>query len=767
MRVRNTFELPDLDNLIKRHGILSNKVVVISIIGKSSLNSLGLKVKSIGRIFPTTNHKSNECYIRGSYDEEHEVLYLHLYSLLDTDVLIEKLIDDSTASEDFLAMNDKVKSSFCRHMLFLIYLSHIVILSHPNTSFDTNYIQYFKALDVLSKKLQEKIWDSLSEVGDLSSGWVNHGRPCTPRIIFHFERRNTLNKVSIKKLEHNLEDKIYHILKKTRIITTTGNSLFAIPLNDEFVYISEQPPKDNLSEAMKGLIQDCQPGGAMQVEAPFSSQPYLEKDFIKFLLVHIEQAKTKGFDDTVSSSRHPPAYFELPKLSDWIKAMKCLYELILKEEVSMAALCTDTRFSDQRCLKVLPLAVARYQEGLAPHYAKVEHEARLAVALGLFRAQARGPKYPQYELKLEMECQAHWENGRQQCEAASMTGNPCKLPKHPSDQEHISGFIYKSVCDCGKKIGPRDDPYTAIQANYIFYQQIAKECHCSKLERIEFPIFEPSIKEYKEATLNETEEPMSVLSDADRSVQLSPEVEKNLERQPSTTEYLPGMLTLNSPSGLLPVFSSWSLVCLGASSLYSHNVGLPEAYHPGFLNATNYLLPWDVTVGSKSKKAWPAINKFGNRARRGRSTSTIPQTVKVFIGMEYECSLGHRFMLSAPDRILKAAPGSIVKDTGHKIAECDMPLYYPCSCRPGKIAQLMRLHVVTPKAPVYCTLNPKIQPTAGSPIFISTTNGPTKLTQSAYWVMRLPFAYVADKEHFKQNMTGKLLQGAFGVIEAD
>lgn len=61
-----------------------------------------------------------------------------------------------------------------------------------------------------------------------------------------------------------------------------------------------------------------------------------------------------------------------------------------------------------------------------------------------------------------------------------------------------------------------------MQANYIFYQQIAKECQCSKLERIEFPIFEPSIKEYKAATINESEETMSVLSD--RSVQLTPEV---------------------------------------------------------------------------------------------------------------------------------------------------------------------------------------------------------------------------------------------------
>lgn len=64
------------------------------------------------------------------------------------------------------------------------------------------------------------------------------------------------------------------------------------------------------------------------------------------------------------------------------------------------------------------------------------------MAFALFRAQARGPAYSQYAEKLKQECQSHWENGRQQCEAASLTGNPCKLPKH-ADKEHLSGLIYK------------------------------------------------------------------------------------------------------------------------------------------------------------------------------------------------------------------------------------------------------------------------------------------------------------------------------------
>lgn len=52
----------------------------------------------------------------------------------------------------------------------------------------------------------------------------------------------------------------------------------------------------------------------------------------------------------------------------------------------------------------------------------------------------------------------------------------------------------------------------------------------------------------------------------------------------------------------------------------------------------------------------------------------------------------------------------ISKDGGSKIVFNDMPLYFPCPCRNAKpsVAQLMRVHVVTPKAPVNIILEPKV-----------------------------------------------------------
>lgn len=759
--MRRTFLVPNLDPLKEIPSSDSDNIVVVSIIGKTAFSSHGFKVKELGRMFSSDHQRRDSDLwhtIEGYYDEENQIVYLHAHTLLDTDCLL-KHYESIRISErykndeyDFLSVYDEVKNIVSKIMLFLFYSSHIVILSHPGSSFDTNYVQYFKALNTLSQKLTSKAPKFFENLDDISKDWLMNGRTCIPRLLFYFERcpKGVTN---IKKLEHNMEDRIYHILKKTRILTVPY-PIFALPLNQEFVYVSQEPVVDIKREMLRGLISDCQPGGAITMTAPFSTQTEHEHSFKKMLKEHIKQARSKGFYDPVMprQSSYMASHFELPLLSTWVDATKIMYDRVIITKFS-AHLNIETKFSEQRCLKVLPIALAKYQEGLPSHYGKAEHEARLAVALNLFRAQARGALYPKYAKQLQKDCLDHWTNGRQQCEAPSLTGNPCKLPKHDCDQDHVSGFVYKAACDCGRKIGSRDDPYNAKQANYTFYQQMAKDCYCSKVERIPLSILESSIEPHK-----------SACSDSDDKDENSDTVARVISSQ-----YLIGMLTLSSPPGFLPEFSSWSLVSIGLSSLYSHNIGLSESYHPGFLSSTNYLLPWDVTVYAKTKaNMWPQLSRSSNRGRRGRSTGSLPQfTVKVFIGMEYECPQGHKFMLSSPDKILKATPGSMVKDTGHKIAESDMPLYFPCACRAAKIAQLMRIHIVTPKAPVHCTLNPRVQPAANAPIFVPTFDGPLKLSQSSYWVLRLPYVYVADKEHFPQNTYARLLKDTFGVSEAD
>lgn len=120
----------------------------------------------------------------------------------------------------------------------------------------------------------------------------------------------------------------------------------------------------------------------------------------------------------------------------------------------------------------------------------------------------------------------------------------------------------------------------------------------------------------------------------------------------------------------------------------------------------------------------------------------------------------------------------IVKDGGSKIAFNDMPLYFPCPCRntqKASVAQLMRVHIVTPKAPVNIILEPKIR--TGDKNGYTFTTGllePPKLSQSAYWVMRLPYVYAANDDPIfpptdinVSNCTnyGYLMAGMFGIVE--
>lgn len=63
--------------------------------------------------------------------------------------------------------------------------------------------------------------------------------------------------------------------------------------------------------------------------------------------------------------------------------------------------------------------------------------------------------------------------------------------------EHCSGVRYVCACNCGRCQGPREDPFSLRQANYDFFQMLAKQCGCSQLENIPFPIFQPSTHNFR------------------------------------------------------------------------------------------------------------------------------------------------------------------------------------------------------------------------------------------------------------------------------
>ncbi|XP_075222842.1 nonsense-mediated mRNA decay factor SMG8 isoform X2 [Lycorma delicatula] len=896
--------------------VLNKKAVIVSFIGKSSYNAssykmgivdtyLGQQIFKMSVLDEPSVDSETMCSIEGYYDSSNQVIYLHLLGVYDTYILVKHCYELSVELEEkgFLSVWTELKHKYSKALLFLFSISHILVLMHPSQGFDVSYIQLFRSLDAIRLKLQSAVGDIVSKVSGTGQDWVYTGRLCPPRVLFYFQRAPAVFKkkntsgigdsktVNVKKLEHSLEDQIYHVLRKSRVVTNVcANSLFAIPANQEFVYVEIENKiiEDWQAYLLNSMVDLCRHPNSNtdQNHNSFGFEYFSaseregdsEHSFKNFLKQHIDQALNKGFDDNVGRHTTSSSHFVIPNVGTWFEVANNLFKFYFDGDDSdnyeqaigslYSLLDTDVRFSKGRCNKVLPLATATYQENLPAHYTREYHQGKVAHALSVFGVHARGPLVDSYVTQLEKECEKHWKNGRQMCEVLSLTGNPCTNPlhrggsgdgsNHDADNrsdlptmEHSSGVRYISACDCGHKQGSRDDPFTVKAANYDFYKILSVDCGCDRLDRINFPVFQPSTKDYKAAQLFSSSGSSSrkecishVLKDTgtqqgntqglslayvsgqsgcvgsdlmldsglqpanaghpQRHSQTSPtdtgqhiviqvsdmdpdfSKEKGLVRQPSTTEYLPGMLHTESPGTLLPQFPSWSLVCLGPSSLYSHNLGLQEQHHAGLLGGSAYLLPWDVTVRleqHQKDRCWPAVGDRMksnqpaglSKGRKSKGTKDLSEfSVKIFVGVEYECPRGHRFMCSGPDKVLKTSGGGLVKDNGNKVTGCDMPLYFPCPCRATKplIAQLMRVHVVTPKAPVHVTLNPRVQPAPSPcPIFVTGCSEPVKLSQSAYWVLRLPYVYVGEqgvylppKEPVPQNY-GQLLSGMYGISE--
>jgi len=90
-------------------------------------------------------------------------------------------------------------------------------------------------------------------------------------------------------------------------------------------------------------------------------------------------------------------------------------------------------------------------------------------------------------------------------------------------------------------------------------------------------------------------------------------------------------------------------------------------------------------------KAEAGVCKPIPRFIRGKRLSTIGRmkpitdefNVKVFIGLEYECHRGHRFIANDFEKVVTAQANNLgnLRDAGGKIAASDMPLYFKCPCK--------------------------------------------------------------------------------------
>ncbi|XP_002122670.2 nonsense-mediated mRNA decay factor SMG8-like [Ciona intestinalis] len=810
--------------------------------------------------------------IEGYYDRKRKIVFLHLSTTLDAAALAcacaemgSKLTNHSDSHHFWKGQESEIVFS----LVFLFSVCHILILVHPVSMFDISYDSLFHHISTFRGKLLPLVKDVLKECTVGRDWWVN-GRPCPPRLLFVVQKSHLSNKRNpeaagdatkkkkppLKRLQHTLEDQIYKILRNSRVLTNNAiNCLFTVPPNQAFVHIMTKQysqvkrDEDPINGMLQLLRKSCEthrdPTAKSRAYRLLTNPPtqWEEEDeeekenpLWEFLSQHTELVfDKKGFKDSVG--RNPlPTHFELPVLKNWLKVANELFKLFFStlkiekdEEVQVKTseikqqlqvhLDPEMRFSEARCGKVVSHASAAYQANLPLHYTSKVHRNQLAQALATYALHARGPAKDKYEVCVQAECEAFWNDGRRLCEVRSLTGRHCvhrfhDLPDdlkpqpdaNPPKMFHSSRSRSLAASSCGRIQGSREDPFTLKEANCGFYARLDARAHVLPDSDIfKFPIHcsekqdkvlvsdelhkfveqmtisgkeadesaskpktstpggesEPGVQSYtQESEAEEVEEATETTESESRQRTVSANYEFSLnsdamaevEYQDESSEpqlFTEGMIHSQlALEGVLPLFSSWSLVRLGSSNLYTPNRGLE---FPGFLPGTNYLVPWEISIMTEEPGTthWPVPGEARKLPIKETKLTLRETTTKAYVGYEYETPRGQRFICSGPDKSVKVTSSGVVRDPIQPLLDLNMPLFTlsPVSGRSGKMltGQLMRVIVVTPpESSVRINMKPQVVPGPSPAPTFYPSDPEISLRPNSMWVLRLPYVYVSE-----------------------
>ena len=472
--------------------------------------------------------------------------------------------------------SQEVETAFA--LVYLFSVCHVLILVHPVPTFDISYDKLFHHVSNMRIKLLPFIKDVLKECSVGRDWWVN-GRPCPPRLLFVIQRCGLGNaravsevvmadgvskkkKPPLKRLQHTLEDQVYKILRNSRVLTNNAvNCLFTVPPNQAFVHImtdqfevvkNEEDPVKSMLQLLRNSCETHRNPTTrsrayrLLTNPPQWTDPREEKNdnpLWTFLCQHTDLVfNKKGFKDSVG--RNPlPTHFEIPQFKNWLKVANNLHHLFFQpsEEIDVndsdaaqesktkvqekigdirstfhVQMDPEARFSEARCSKLVSLASAAYQSNLPLHYTSKVHNNQLSQALAKYKLHARGPARDKYELCVQEECEAFWNDGRRLCEVRSLTGRHCihrfhDLPGegkpqpdlNPPKMYHSSRSRSIAASSCGRIQGSREDPFTLKEANYDFYKRLdGRAPALSESDVFRFPVY----------VLEKVEKPSSLIS---------------------------------------------------------------------------------------------------------------------------------------------------------------------------------------------------------------------------------------------------------------
>lgn len=179
---------------------------VVGIFGKSNMQAGPLKEslinsladKHIFTLFGVAEEEdggSADCssHIQALYSQEDRVLYLLLSSVCDSRQLLRacRSLSAGTSHSDAHDFWKGLDRQHCLHLLYMFSVCHVLLLVHPNQTFDVSYDRLFRALDALRQKVLPLIRAAIKDC-PVSKEWKLNCRPCPPRLLFVFQMNGTL-----------------------------------------------------------------------------------------------------------------------------------------------------------------------------------------------------------------------------------------------------------------------------------------------------------------------------------------------------------------------------------------------------------------------------------------------------------------------------------------------------------------------------------------------------------------------------------------------
>lgn len=451
------------------------------------------------------------------HDAKEHIIYVQLSSSLEPvhfRAAVDEL-DQSMTDGEFHAWLQDTELAHFKALLFIFTACHHIILMQSRPQFDVQYLSLFRVLQLAKHKIKPHVLSLLAKTLGVTNErdkkkllWTNLPGQFTPSVAFFFpsptfkktpgdDGQSTSAKY--KKFRASLEFQISRLLRRCNICIK-----HRVKEHHRAERGGERTVEADRGEDLPSLFQ-LHPTKSIFLITERLRHP---RAFLyTSLLAPLEgglDTHVEGFNTDVkrlrsmmtrnvdSVRRHmAQGKRSIPVCREWYSSAKALQTFIFDNfptgpgENIGSHLDPDTMFSGQRSMRSMQTARRAYLRDLPALYSARDHERRVTQAMKLFHTVACGPAADHYDKLLRTEFTKVWENGRQLCGSISVTGHSCTLPMHdvgaaglsvdgsaPAKEAHSSAFRTISACGCGRTRSVRDDPFTLRQANETFFRNV-------------------------------------------------------------------------------------------------------------------------------------------------------------------------------------------------------------------------------------------------------------------------------------------------------